>query len=125
MPIHFTSYKSKRVVRSAIAGEVIAFSDLFDVVITLSAEMALIIGRKVPVQLLTNSKSLFDVISKGTRTRRRRLCWASLPLARDIDFVRSSQNLANTNQADGSGCTTGSCIYRSTNPAPEQWIIRK
>ncbi len=51
-----------------MAGKVISFSGLFDVVSTLSAEMALIIGSKVPVQLLTDSKSLFDVISKGTRT---------------------------------------------------------
>lgn len=38
-PICFKSYKSKRVVRSAMAGEVIAFSELFDCAATLAADI--------------------------------------------------------------------------------------
>ena len=37
VPISLKSYKSRRVTGSAMAGEVIAFSDLFDVAATLSA----------------------------------------------------------------------------------------
>eukprot|EP00171_Calliarthron_tuberculosum_P022721 IDg22721t1 len=70
--ISFKSYKSKRVVRSAMAGEVIAFSDLFDIAATLSEELSVVLTRKIAVQLLTDSKSLFDVISKGSRTSEKR-----------------------------------------------------
>ncbi len=70
VPNDFKSYKSKRIVRSAMAGEVIAFSDLFDVPVTLATELSDVFGRQIPVQLPTDSKSLFDVISKGSRTRR-------------------------------------------------------
>ncbi len=51
-----------------MAGEVIAFSDLFDVASTLSAELALGLWLHGPCPLLTDSKSLFDVIYKETRT---------------------------------------------------------
>ncbi len=48
MPISFKSYKSKRIVRSAMAGEVIAFSDLFDIAVTLAAELGDVFGRHDP-----------------------------------------------------------------------------
>ena len=134
VPIHFKSYKSRRVTRSAMAGAVIAFSDLFDVAATLADEASLLIGTKVPVQLLTDSKSLFDVISKGSRTSEERMM-LDIAAARegfknrvisDIGFVRSSYNIA-----DG---LTKSMQQRALqqvlrtghlNVRPEQWIIRK
>ena len=62
VPISFKSYKSRRVTRSAMAGEVIAFSDLFDVAAVLAAELGAMIGCKFAVQLFTDSKRLFDFI---------------------------------------------------------------
>lgn len=56
VPISFKSYKSDRVVLSAMAGEVIAFSDLFDVAVTLASTVGDIVFRHIPVQLLTDSK---------------------------------------------------------------------
>ncbi len=67
----FKSYKARRVTCSVMAAEVIAFSDAFDVGCTLAAELSGLLGRKVPIILLTDSKSLFDVISKGTLTSER------------------------------------------------------
>ena len=72
VPIDFKSYKSRRVVRSVMVGEVIAFSDLSDRAATLAAEVGDILDRKIPVQHLTDSKS-FDVISKGSRTSEKRV----------------------------------------------------
>ena len=133
VPIDFKSYKSRQVVRSAMAGEVIAFSDLFDRAATLAAEIGEIFGRKIPVQLLTDSKSLFDVISKGSRTSEKRVM-LDIAAARegfrdkvisDIGFVRSSQNLA-----DGLTKPMAQASLRvvlSTgflDVKPEQWIIR-
>lgn len=45
IPINFNSYMSRRVTRSSIAGEVIAFSDLLDVATTLGAEISTMPGR--------------------------------------------------------------------------------
>eukprot|EP00171_Calliarthron_tuberculosum_P021278 IDg21278t1 len=55
-----------------MAGEVIAFSDLFDVDMTLASELHTIPNEHVPVQLPIDSKSLFDAISKGTRISEKR-----------------------------------------------------
>eukprot|EP00171_Calliarthron_tuberculosum_P004814 IDg4814t1 len=55
-----------------MAGEVIAFSGLFDTSMTLNAELRVTLQRETPIQLLTDSKSLFEVISKGTRTSEKR-----------------------------------------------------
>ena len=102
IPISFKSYKSKRVTRSVMAGEVIAFSDLFDVAVTISLELRHLLDIEVPVQLFTDSKCLFDVISKGSRTSEKRMM-IDIAAARegfkrkeisDIGFVRSSNNIA-------------------------------
>lgn len=102
VPIHVKSYKSRRVTRSEMEGEVIAFSDLFDVASTLADEASLLVGSKVPVQLLTDNKSFFYVISKGSRTSKKRMM-LDIAAARegfkngvisDIGFVRSSYNIA-------------------------------
>ena len=73
IPKNFKSYKARRIVRSPMAAEVIAFSDMFDVAITLSDEIKQLYGHDIPLQLFTDSKSLFDVNSKGSRTSEKRL----------------------------------------------------
>ena len=103
VPIIYKSYKARCVTTSVPAAELIAFSNLFDASYTLTKELEKLLGRrKVAVQLLTNSKSLFDIISKGSRTSEKRVM---LDIARarqgyrnfeidDIGFVRSGDNIA-------------------------------
>ena len=102
VPIFFKSYKSRRVTRSAMAGEVIAFRNLLDVAAVLAAELQALTGVKVPVQLLTDNKSLFDVISNGSRTFEKRMM-LDIAAAREgfrdkviseNGFVRSASNIA-------------------------------
>lgn len=100
--IHFKSYKSKRVTRSAILGEVIAFSDMFDIALSFAQELQDFLSEHVPVEILTDSKSLSDVIFKGSRTSEKRTMF-DIAAAReclrdklisDIGFVRGSRNVA-------------------------------
>lgn len=133
VPIHFKSYKSKRVVRSAMAGEVIAFSDLFDVAAALASELGVLYDRNIPVQLLTDSKSLFDVISKGSRTSGKRMM-LDIAATRegfrnkvisDIGFVRSSKNLADgLTKAMSQAALQHVISTGRISISPEQWIIR-
>ena len=132
-PIHFKSYKARRIARSAMAAEVIAFSDMSDVAVTLSSEISLLLGRQVPVQLLTDNKSLFDVISKGSRTSEKRIM-LDIAAARegfrdhvisDIGFVRSNHNLADgltKHMSQASLIQAMRSCHVDINP--EQWIIR-
>ena len=102
MPIIFKTYKSRRVARSALSAEVIAFADLFDDALALKSQMEHELQHPVPVHLLTDSKSHFDIISKGSRTSEKCIM-LDVHAAREgykakeisnIGFVLSSQNLA-------------------------------
>lgn len=83
--------------------ELIAFSDMYDVASTLKKELEeLHPGHDFPMVLLSDSKNLFDVISKVTRTSEKRLI-LDIECARegfkkgkitDIGLIRSSDNLA-------------------------------
>eukprot|EP00171_Calliarthron_tuberculosum_P011584 IDg11584t1 len=102
IPFALKSYKAGRVTRSVLAAEVIAFSDMFDVAFTICAELEYIIGCDILLQLLTDSKCLFETISKSYRTSEKRLM-LDFAVSRegyckkeilDISSVRSSQNIA-------------------------------
>ena len=116
-----------------MAGEVIAFSDLFDVAFTLAHEVKFITGSQIPVQLLTDSTSLFDVISKGSGTSEKRMM-LDIAAARkgfrskaisDIGFVRSNKNVA-----DGLTKPMSQAVLRDVICSdelivvPDQWIVR-
>lgn len=55
-----------------MAAEAIAFSDFFDFRYALGHELSELLEQKFSVVLLTDSSSLFDVISKGSRTLEKR-----------------------------------------------------
>ena len=85
-----------------LSAEAIAFADLFDDAIALRSQLEHAPRRSVPMHLLTDSKSLFNTISKGTRTSEKRIM-LDIHAAREgykkreisnIGFVRSSANLA-------------------------------
>lgn len=73
VPILYQSYKLRRVTRSVLAAEVIAFSDLFDDAFALRTHLEGLLDRPVPIHLLTDSKSLFDILTHGMQTFEKRL----------------------------------------------------
>ena len=133
VPISFKSYKSRRVTRSSMAGEVIAFSDLLDVAAVLTAELQALTGAKVPVQLLTDSNSLFDVISKGFTTSKK-IMLLDITAARegfrdkvtsDIGYVRSASNIADRLKKPMQQRSLQDMMLSGRlDVTPEQWIVR-
>lgn len=47
--IYFKSSKVRRVIRFVMPGELIAFSDLFDVAVTFAEEVRVMLSKKIPV----------------------------------------------------------------------------
>jgi hypothetical protein len=101
-PMAYKSVKCKRVTRSVLAAEAIAFAEGFDQGYTLKNNLKESLGINVPLLMLTDSKTLFDVITKASYTQEKRIL-IDLAAARegyrrrdidDIGLVSSEENLA-------------------------------
>lgn len=71
--ISFRSFKSKRIARSSMAAETMAFADTFDDAFSLKSDLASILGKTIPLLILTDSKPLFDVMVCSKYTTEKRL----------------------------------------------------
>ncbi|CDF36780.1 unnamed protein product [Chondrus crispus] len=71
--IDFSSKKSRRVVRSIMGGEIFALADGFDRAFMLGHDLERMYDRKIPLYVLTDSKQVFDTITKASKTTERRL----------------------------------------------------
>lgn len=134
IPIIFKSHKSKRITRSPMSAEVIAFADMFDASASLKQEMEWLLGIHIPLQLLTDSKCLFDIICSGSRTSEKRTMidvaatreGFLVKIISDIGFVRGTENIADgltkrmSTKALQNVLNTGKLNYTC-----EQWIVRK
>lgn len=133
LPIRLRSYKSLIVTRSTTAEAGIFFSYLFGVPSTLARELDLFLGQKIPLQHLMDSRSLFDVISKGSRTLEKiMMLYTATARERfmsevlyDISLARSSHNIA-----DGLKKAMQQNFFLQTlrtdtlKLQPEQWITK-
>ena len=119
--------------RSAISAEVIAFSDIFDISASLVAELSKLFLKQLPLQLFTDTKSLFDVISKRSRTSEKR---ATIDIAATREAFKSGVisdigfNKSNKNIADGLTKSMSQAMLRKVMETgvldiqADQWIIR-
>lgn len=98
----FRSFQRRRVVRSVLGAEVCAFADAFDEAYSIQTMLTQCFGKKLPLRMYTDSKSLFDVIVKESTTTEKRM---SIDLravnesyrnreVSDIAFIRSHVNPA-------------------------------
>lgn len=71
--IDYRSYKSRRVVRFIMGGEVSAFMEGFDHEFSITRDLQAMLGRIVPAHMFIDSKQLFDALIKGKQTTERLL----------------------------------------------------
>lgn len=71
--LHCKSRKLWRVVRSPLAAEVHALAERVDAAIMIQHDLCELIGQKVIIRVLTDTKSLYDVLSKGSTMTGKRL----------------------------------------------------
>lgn len=92
------------------------------------------LGQKIPLQLLTNGKILFDVFSKGSQTSEKRMMLEILAAEEgfrsgfisDAGFVRSSHNVADgLTKANASRSLQRALRTRLLEVKPEHWIVRR
>jgi hypothetical protein len=83
--LDYRSYKCRRVARSVLSAELIAFAGAYDRGYAMAFDLSDMLGHNVPLKLYTDSKGLFDVITRGSNTTERRL-------QIDIAFAREGFN---------------------------------
>lgn len=66
--LHYSSHKSRRVVRSVLGGEVHAFADYMDFALVIKRDIEEMTGKILAVRIFTDSNSLFHVITKNNVT---------------------------------------------------------
>ena len=71
--LKYLSKTSKRIVRSILGREVYAFAEEFDCAFLLKHDLEPLYRKKIPIQMRTDSKQMFDVITKASSTSERRL----------------------------------------------------
>lgn len=132
--LHFVSHKSKRVARSVLGAETYAFADAFDFSYCAKNDLEQILNKKVPLHIITDSKSLFDVITQCSNTSERRLM-IDLEAVREayeshsisnVGFVRGPNNPADGLTKSGN-CPPLIDILKTglDNSIVEQWVIRR
>ena len=101
---NFKSYKYRRVKRSTLSAEVVSFADLFDGAFGIWSQLEQGTSRAVPMHLLTDLKSLLDIIRKGSRTIEKQImhdvhaagqAHCNLEVS-NIGFVKTSANIADS-----------------------------
>ena len=71
--LNYASYKSRRVARSVLGAGTYAFADAYGFAYCAKRDLECILDRTDPLEIYTDSKSLFDVITKCFQTLERRL----------------------------------------------------
>lgn len=71
--LHYGLYKDTRVTKAVLAGGIHAFGTAFDVSHLRKHDLRLILGRKIPVWMFTESRSLFDLVTNTSYTAEKRL----------------------------------------------------
>ena len=71
--VAFKSYKNHCVASSVLGAELVAFSDMFDKAFAIRHQLQQTTNTRAPLYLMTDSKCLFEVLSKGSHALERRL----------------------------------------------------
>jgi hypothetical protein len=100
--LSFRSFNSRRVARSSMAAETMAFADTFDAAFAIKHDLESMIGKFVPLLILTDSRPLFDVLICAKFTTEKRLM-IDISAAREgftrrditnVCLIRSEHNVA-------------------------------
>lgn len=109
--VHYGSWKSQRVTRSIPVAEVMAFTHCLDFVLALQHDLSSILCRKVSTVLFTDSKCLFDTITKLSTVSEKRLLI-------DISVIRESYTNGDLSNVAHVTCNNLADIFTKKNASP-------
>jgi hypothetical protein len=128
----YHSGKTRRVARSSMSAETLAFADGFDRAFTLRAELKRLTGKHIPLLMLTDSAGLFDAITRHRQTTEGRLMidiYAAREAYRkremdNIALIRSQHNVADAlTKVPGNGALLAVLKQHSVDHPVEQYVL--
>lgn len=132
--LQYRSYKCKRIVRSVLSGETHAFVDSFDAAYTIRHDMEKMLNQNIPLNVETDSDSLFKVVNQSSNTTERRLM-IDLQATREAYNERKIDNMgwikSCGNLADGLTKLNKPELIQHTmrtgklQTFADQWVIRQ
>lgn len=129
----FRSCKAWRVCRSAMAAETLAFVEGFDTSFTLRAQVRQLLGRDLPLIMLTDSQSLFRILTSHKRTTEGRLMIDLFAVRQsyrrgeidNVGLIRSEYNIADDlTKLKGNGALFRAMLTNRLLHPVEDFIIR-
>jgi len=131
--LSFHSRKCRRVVHFIMAGEVYAFTAAFDEAFIIRYDLERLYGRHIPINIFTDSKQLFDVVTKGSLPTEKRLM-VDVAAARqactrhdisNVGLIASNSNMADSLlQAHRCGALNELLRTGVDRTPVVQWVIR-
>lgn len=131
--IYYGSYKDRRATRAILAGKIHAFGTAFDFSCLLEHELPLILGTKIPIHMLTDSKLLFDLVTKTSHTTEKRLM-IDIACIRDafrlgyidnVPHIHSEHNIVDSFTKMKTGTLKKICESAKLERPIPQWIIKR
>ena len=131
--LSFSSRKSRCVVRSVMAGDVYFFGAAFDEAYMLRHDLEQLYGCHIPLTILSDSKQLFDVVTRGSHPTEKRLL-IDVAAAREacnrreisnVGLVTSDNNIADSlTKVKPSGALELLLATGVDRTPVEQWVIQ-
>lgn len=102
--IDFTRRKCRRITRSFLASEVMAFTAVFEAALIVNHDLSQIVHRRLSLFLMTDSRGLFDMISRISHSSEKRLMIDIAALRgayrrKEIDSIAHIQGKSNPSNA--------------------------
>lgn len=131
--LSYASRKCKRVVRSVMAGEVYAFSEALDEAFVIRYDLERLYNQHIPLTILTDSKQLFDVVTKASQPTEKRLM-IDIAAARqaytrhdisNVALIASDDNVADAfTKVNASSALTNLLRTGYDHTPVIQWVLR-
>jgi hypothetical protein len=132
--IVWSFHNTRRVTRSVLGSETVAFADGFDAAYSLKHDLQTILKRSVDILMYTDSLSLFDVITKSSTTAEKRLTIDLVVVREAFDrmeiahlaFLRTNWNTADALSKVSRNNYLETILTTGTIDHPvAQWVVRR
>nr|AHF58602.1 polyprotein [Chondrus crispus] len=130
--LEYSSKKCRRVTHSSLAGEIMGFSFAFDAAFIIKHDLEEITTRTFPLKMMTDSRALFDMVTRNSYSTERRLM-IDMAAIRQSYQRREIDGIAHipgpTNPADamtkvGQNGVLANLMQGRLTMEPRQWVTR-